>query len=436
MLALIFATSACDFLVANAIHASNDDRVRLKWLHLSLVVNLTVLGFFKYFAFFATELAQLITYLGGNASHLRLEIVLPVGVSFYTFQTMSYTIDVFHHRIAPSRDPVAYLSYIAFFPQLVAGPIERASHLLPQFTTVRAFNYPTAVLGCRLILWGFFKKLIVADSCGVFADDVFTEPSSGHGWTMMLGCVAFAFQIYGDFSGYSDIARGLAMTLGFDLMSNFHFPYFSRNPAEFWRRWHISLSTWFRDYVYLPLGGNRVQPYRRVFNLLVVFATSGLWHGANWTFLGWGLLNGLLVLPFAFRRKQSEIDSQPVESRKLQFQFAGMVKVLLTFMAISVTWIFFRSATISDASQFVRQMLSDSIAHPGGLIVALRRCILREQWTWAVCILVLAEAIACRGGSFQAIPRPLRWGLYLVMSSIVCWLAFYRDPSEFIYFQF
>jgi alginate O-acetyltransferase complex protein AlgI len=436
MLGLIFATSACDFFIAKAVHASDVEHVRRRWLQLSLLVNLTVLGFFKYYDFFAKELEQLIAFFGGTVSDLRLNIVLPVGVSFYTFQTMSYTIDVYHRRIAPTQDPVAYFSYIAFFPQLVAGPIERASHLLPQFTSDRQFSYKTAVHGCRLILWGFFKKLIVADSCSVFADEVFRDPLSQHGWTMMFGCTAFAFQIYGDFSGYSDIARGLAMTLGFDLMRNFNFPYFSRNPAEFWRRWHISLSTWFRDYVYFPLGGNRVQPCRRVVNLLVVFTTSGLWHGANWTFLTWGLLNGILVLPFAYRGKETAVGRRRMETFPAPGLIFNTVKVLLTFTAISATWILFRSATIGEAWVFLNRMVSDSIAHPGGLMVAIRRLIFREPSTWAIGFLVITEGLACRGVSFQAIPQPFRWGLYLIACSTICWLAFYRDASEFIYFQF
>jgi len=434
LLGLIAAACTCDFLVTLAINASEHEKVRHRLLLISMLFNLSVLGFFKYYNFFARELETLVRLLGGPIGDLRLDIILPVGVSFYTFQTMSYTIDVYRRRIQPIRDPVAYFAYVAFFPQLVAGPIERASHLLPQFVSVRHFSYATAVHGCRLILWGFFKKLIVADLCGEVVDQVFNDYSTQQGWVMLFACTGFAFQIYGDFSGYSDIARGLALTLGFDLMQNFKFPYFSRDPAEFWRRWHISLSTWFRDYVYLPLGGNRVGNCRRSVNIISVFAISGLWHGANWTFIAWGLLNGLLVLPFVLSQGRST--KKPVHQTGWQ-SLCELMSITLTFASICTTWILFRSANIGDAWMFTQRMFTECIDHPGGLLVAVRRFILREPSTWAVACLVLAEWYSYRQKfSFESVPRPIRWMLYLIMSSIVAWLAFYRDATEFIYFQF
>jgi alginate O-acetyltransferase complex protein AlgI len=253
LLLLIVATSGFDFCSAIQIEQSASESRRRAWLRASLVFNLSILGFFKYYNFFAGELEQLLKHTGlAEPGSLRLDIILPVGISFYTFQTLSYSVDVFNRKLPAARDPVLFFTYIAFFPQLVAGPIERATHLLPQFTAPRVFSHRDAVRSSRLLLWGFFKKLAVADSCAIVVDRIFTAPDQYSGWHLLAGAIAFSLQIYGDFSGYSDIARGTAGLLGVDLMENFRFPYFSQSPAEFWRRWHISLSTWFRDYVYIP----------------------------------------------------------------------------------------------------------------------------------------------------------------------------------------
>ena len=278
----------------------------------SVLVNIGFLGFFKYFNFFAESFAQAFTFLGRPIEAGRLSIILPVGISFYTFQTLSYSIDVYRKKLEPTRDAVAFFAFVSFFPQLVAGPIERATNLLPQFTRRRTITYEQSADGIRQILWGFFKKIVIADACAGQVSEIFSNYTSYNGSTLVLGAVLFAFQIYGDFSGYSDIAIGTARLFGFDLMRNFAFPYFSRDIAEFWRRWHISLSTWFRDYVYIPLGGSRGSTWNKIRNILIIFVLSGFWHGANWTFIIWGALNALYFIPLMLSRRNRQHTDQEI----------------------------------------------------------------------------------------------------------------------------
>ena len=297
-LMLIAFTSAASYLSGLWIGAAEEGK--RKWIMWGNVgINLLILGLFKYYDFFAQSFADL--FLGGQADGLLLGLVLPVGISFYTFQALSYSIDVYRGAVRPTRDVVAFFAYVAFFPQLVAGPIERASSLLPQFQTSRHFDYALGVDGLRQMLWGFFKKMVVADSCALYVDHAFADMQGANGATLAVGAVLFSIQIYGDFSGYSDIAIGCAKLFGIRLRRNFDVPYFSRDIAEFWRRWHMSLTSWFRDYVYIPLGGSRVGRWRVVINTFVIFLVSGLWHGANWTFVAWGAFHALLFLPLRRR---------------------------------------------------------------------------------------------------------------------------------------
>lgn len=433
LLGLIFVVSLSDFLISKQLEFTLAQRSRRLLLFASICINLGILGFFKYYNFFSQELGRLLESIGVDCNSLYLEVILPVGVSFYIFQTMSYTIDVYSKKLAPCHDAIAFFAYVAFFPQLVAGPIERATHLLPQFAKNRQFNYRKAVEGARLILWGFFKKLIVADSCAAFVDPVFANYGNESGWLLATALVFFAFQIYGDFSGYSDIARGLAMLLGFDLMINFNMPYFSRSPAEFWRRWHISLSTWFRDYVYIPLGGSRVSLARQCVNVLVVFTISGLWHGANWTFLIWGFLNGLLVMPSLLFKKDRRT-SEPLTFSSFLLQIGS---ILGTFTAICLTWLFFRSNSLHDAWQYLCLLSADIVEHPGGFIPVLRRILFREPAVFAILGLVITEMALSKWPDIaDRTPLIVRWLIYLVMTTAVVWIAFYRDATEFIYFQF
>jgi len=296
-LSLILFSTIVDYFVGHYLHKQEGANKRKLLLWTSIFVNLGFLGFFKYYNFFLDNFVQAFSFFGNTLNTNSLNIILPVGISFYTFQTLSYSIDIYRKKLKPTNDFVAFAAFVSFFPQLVAGPIERATNLLPQFKKQRHFDYINAVNGLKQILWGLFKKVVIADNCAVFVNIIFESPDDFSGSTLLLGAVFFAFQIYGDFSGYSDIAIGTSKLFGFKLMQNFAFPYFSRDIAEFWRRWHISLSTWFRDYLYIPLGGSRGSTLKQIRNVFIIFLVSGFWHGANWTFILWGFLNALYFLP-------------------------------------------------------------------------------------------------------------------------------------------
>ena len=353
-LSLISISIVCDFLIGQKIHSEGDKYKKKKWLRLSLIINLGMLGIFKYFNFFVDNFIDAFQFLGADLSHVSLKIILPVGISFYTFQTLSYTIDIYREKIKPSNDLIAFASFVSFFPQLVAGPIERASHLLPQFSIVHKFDYNKAVDGCRQILWGLFKKIVIADNCAEYVNIIFAQSNQLSGLILVLGAVFFAFQIYCDFSGYSDIAIGTSRLFGFDLKQNFAFPYFSRNVGEFWRRWHISLSTWFRDYLYIPLGGSKSNTIRNIF---IIFIVSGFWHGANWTFIIWGLLNAIFILPsvlFKNNRKYLDIVAQG----KYLPSIKEFTMMLSTFSLISFSWIFFRAENLTHAIGYIQNLFT------------------------------------------------------------------------------
>ena len=327
---LIAFTSLCSYLSGILIEKYRDRPRRAKTVNvLNIVVNLLILGVFKYYNFFVTSFADL--FLGGKTDGLLLKVILPVGISFYTFQALSYSIDVYRGKMEATRDVVQFFAYVSFFPQLVAGPIERATNLLPQFAKPRTFDYETGVDGMRQILWGLFKKMVVADNCAVYVDQVFSSGQAHSGCTILLAAVFFAFQIYGDFSGYSDIAIGTAKLFGIKLMRNFNVPYFSRDIAEFWRRWHISLTTWFRDYVYIPMGGSRCSKAKIIRNTLVIFLLSGFWHGANWTFIAWGVYHALLFLPLILLGKNRKYRDVVAENRFFP-TWKEASQMLLTFL--------------------------------------------------------------------------------------------------------
>ncbi len=321
-LSLIVFSSFVDYSVGVALSKTTLVRKRKALLWTSILINLGFLGFFKYFNFFAESFADAFTLFGRHMETSRLEILLPVGISFYTFQTLSYSIDVYKRKLEPTKDVVAFFAFVSFFPQLVAGPIERATNLLPQFYKKRHFVYARAVDGMRQILWGLFKKMVIADNCAEYANQIFNNYEDYSGSTLFLGALFFTFQIYGDFSGYSDIAIGTSRLFGFNLMQNFAFPYFSRDIAEFWRRWHISLSTWFRDYLYIPLGGSRGGTWMKVRNTFIIFIVSGFWHGANWTFIIWGFLNALYFLPLLIMKKNRVHTGR---RRKISAKFTGVL---------------------------------------------------------------------------------------------------------------
>ncbi|RYG41043.1 MAG: MBOAT family protein, partial [Chitinophagaceae bacterium] len=341
---LIFST-ALDYKCGLLIQESSSTRERKTWLWLSIVINLSFLGVFKYYDFFAVSFAETMSEIGFQVNPGLLQVILPVGISFYTFHGLSYVIDIYKGRIKAEKSIVDYSLFVSFFPLLVAGPIERATHLLPQLKTERKFNYANAVDGLRQILWGLFKKIVIADQCARTANVIFDNPDAYSGSTLALGAVLFAFQIYGDFSGYSDIALGSARLFGIELLQNFSFPYFSRNIAEFWRRWHISLSSWFRDYLYIPLGGSRGTTFKKVRNVFIIFIVSGFWHGANWTFIIWGLLNALYIMPSVLiGNNRNYLDT--VAGGKLLPDFREFFSMAITFGLTVLAWIFFRAESV------------------------------------------------------------------------------------------
>lgn len=433
-LLLIAFTSLCSYLSGIAIERSQarGSRRGARWYcGLNIGINLAILCLFKYYNFFMTEFAA--RFLDGDTSGMLVKLILPVGISFYTFQALSYTIDVYRNKLEATRDITAFFAYIAFFPQLVAGPIERATNLLPQFYTLHRFDYAAAVDGMRRILWGLFKKILVADTCAGIANEVFADFGNLPASSLLIGAIAFTFQIYGDFSGYSDIAIGTARLFGYDLMQNFRVPYFSRDIGEFWRRWHISLNTWFRDYLYIPLGGSRVAKHKVVRNTFVIFLVSGIWHGANWTFLAWGGYHAMLFLPLILlKRNRKNTDTVAADRRFPTFR--EMRAMALTFFLVMIGWILFRAQTISDAWLYIRRLFSASIfSKPVGYG--------REHDLWValamIVVMLTVEWIQRRrdhGMALGQVQSPvIRWAIYYAILVALC---FGKGVETFIYFQF
>ena len=359
MFLLIFST-LLDYFTGIKIYEAANKRKKSFWLWLSIIINLGFLCVFKYYNFFATSFSDGLSLLGIKSSLGSLQVILPVGISFYTFHGLSYIIDLYKNKIKPERNFIDYSVFVSFFPLLVAGPIERATHLLPQIQKKRAFNYSSAVDGLRQILWGLFKKIVIADNCAEYANYIFNHSASCSGSTLVLGAVFFTFQIYCDFSGYSDIALGTARLFGIDLLRNFAFPYFSRDIAEFWRRWHISLSSWFKDYLYIPLGGSKGGLWKNIRNTFIIFIVSGFWHGANWTFILWGLLNAIYIMPsIVFKTNRNNLDI--VAKGNYLPTIKEFFSILLTFSLTVFAWIFFRANNITHAFSFVSEIFSSSI---------------------------------------------------------------------------
>lgn len=362
-LSLILFSTIVDYTIGVLLSKQENVSKRKILLWSSIIINLGFLGFFKYYNFFLDNFKTAFTFLGGEISSSSLQIILPVGISFYTFQTLSYSIDVYKKKLEPTHDFIAFTAFVSFFPQLVAGPIERASNLLPQFYVKRKFEYSKAVDGLRQILWGLFKKIVIADNCAELANQIFNNSTEYSGSTLVLGALFFTFQIYGDFSGYSDIAIGTSRLFGFDLMRNFAFPYFSRDMAEFWRRWHISLSTWFRDYLYIPLGGSQGGMWMKIRNTFIIFIVSGFWHGANWTFVIWGLLNAIYFLPLLITNNNRN-NLHIVAEGKFLPSFTDFIKISITFSLTVLAWIFFRAENVSHAFSILAEIFSSSIFAP------------------------------------------------------------------------
>lgn len=435
-LILIGITSFCSWLSGVCIdklrNGTPEDtpeiKKKCKWIvGGNVALNLAILIFFKYFNFFVESFVTSFSLLGINVESPLLYIILPVGISFYTFQALSYTIDVYRKKLEPTYDMVAFFAFVSFFPQLVAGPIERATNLLVQFYKPRSFTYPDAVNGVRQMLWGFFKKIVIADNCAIVVNDVFANYNSYSASTLLLGAILFSFQIYGDFSGYSDIAIGTARLFGITLKQNFNYPYFSRNIIDFWRRWHISLNTWFIDYVYIPLGGSREGMPKHVRNIFIVFFLSGLWHGANWTFITWGIYHALLFIPLLLLSR----------GNNKQTGFAKpVISMFITFLFVTVGWIIFRADTLSMAWNYMSGLLSDSLFTIPKVSGANNVTALISLFF--IFILLLVEWInrnkPC-GLDLCNVPNLfIRYSFYsLIIASIY---FFGADASNFIYFQF
>ncbi|MBO4612742.1 MAG: MBOAT family protein [Bacteroidaceae bacterium] len=419
-LSLIAITSAASYASGIALsHFDKRPRTRRIITISNIVLNLGILGVFKYFNFFAESFSCLLTAFGLKADTPTLNLILPVGISFYTFQALSYTIDVHRRQLKATRDIVAFFAYISFFPQLVAGPIERATHLLPQMLQPRTFNHTIAVDGLRQMLWGFFKKMVVADTCAMAVDIIWQSPGEQSALVLAIGAFLFAIQIYGDFSGYSDIAVGCAHLFGIDLMQNFRTPYFSRSLADFWRRWHISLMTWLRDYVYIPLGGSHCSRKLQLRNTLVVFLLSGLWHGAAWTFILWGLYHGLLVSveKALFGRKSS------------------VLQLPLTFLLVCIGWIIFRADNLQTLMDYLTGLTYLETFTDIHSLTMGKTAIL-----WSV-FLLAAEWLGRKGRHALDLTNrgilsytAVRWAVYyLLLILIVFW---HGEQQTFIYFQF
>lgn len=432
-LLLIAASSIIDYGVGKGLSVTEDLQKRKWLLSLSVVSNLGLLCFFKYFNFFIDSFTASFTLFGFEMESRSLNIILPVGISFYTFQTLSYTIDIYKKNLEPSKSWVEFFTFVSFFPQLVAGPIERAGNLLPQFSRNRTFCYNQAVSGLQLMLWGFFKKIVIADRLSVFVDHVFNNPSDAYGLTVVLGTVFFAFQIYCDFSAYSDIAIGTARLFGFDLMTNFRTPYFSTSMKEFWGRWHISLSTWFRDYVYIPLGGNRVNTFFWVRNMMITFVISGLWHGASFNFIIWGFIHGLVIVI------EGLLGKWYTGSVKLPVFF----KWALTFSLVCLGWVFFRAATLSDSMLLLSNMtegwqeqLQNPAAVFSGLLLSSYDLIVLFS---SLVILFVTDAFIGQediNSLLNRIPGKVRYAVYYGLAGWIVFMGVYDLSPGFIYFQF
>ena len=425
---LVFSTFL-DYFTALKIEKSEKEIPRKIWFWISIGINLGFLGIFKYYNFFAVSMANMLHSIGFEANPLLLKLILPVGISFYTFHGLSYVIDIYYKRITAERNFVDYSLFVSYFPLLVAGPIERATHLLPQVKVTRKFNFDQAKSGIYQILWGLFKKVVIADTCAMYANAIFDNYQSMNSLSLVLGAFYFAFQIYGDFSGYSDIALGVSKLFGIDLLRNFNYPYFSRDIAEFWRRWHISLSSWFRDYVYIPLGGSKGSKGKQIRNVFVIFLLSGFWHGANWTFLAWGAINALYFLPLlVLNKNRTNIDSVAID-----FSLASVKtiwQILSTFILTCFTWIFFRSSSIAMALDYIKRIFTQ------GKFV--EQYLNNERYNYEIVLLILLFiGIEWR---FRNQIEPLS-GRYSWVKVAFCLigivvLGVFSDYKSFIYFQF
>jgi D-alanyl-lipoteichoic acid acyltransferase DltB (MBOAT superfamily) len=425
---LVFSTFL-DYFTGIQIEKSNSEKGRKFWFWLSILVNLGFLGIFKYYNFFANSFAEMFTAFGFKASPILLNVILPVGISFYTFHGLSYVIDIYYKRIKAEYNFIDYSLFVSYFPLLVAGPIERATHLLPQVKVKREFNYETAKEGIYQIIWGLVKKVVIADTCAVYANAIFDNYSSMNSFSLILGAIYFAFQIYGDFSGYSDIALGVSKLFGLDLLRNFNYPYFSRDIAEFWRRWHISLSSWFRDYLYIPLGGSKGGLWMKIRNTFIIFIVSGFWHGANWTYIVWGFINAVYFLPLLL----SNSNRNNIDSVVLKWNLDSirvLFSILTTFLLTCVAWVFFRAKTIMDAVLYLKRIFTTrDFAF---------QYLDNERYNYELLLMIGVFVLVEWNNRMKVEPISGKKSMLKMALAILAIIAFgtYSDYKEFIYFQF
>ncbi|MFT4670117.1 MAG: alginate O-acetyltransferase complex protein AlgI [Flavobacteriaceae bacterium] len=428
-LALIGLSTCVDYFVGLALEKEEDKRQRKLLVAASVAVNIGMLGFFKYYNFFVDSWINAWANLGVEMHAWTLQIILPVGISFYTFQTLSYTFDIYRKKLQPTRNFINFAAFVAFFPQLVAGPIERASNLLPQFSVKRLFNFERAKSGLHLIIWGLFKKVVIADSCATYVNTIFENYQDVNSLTLLLGVIYFGFQIYGDFSGYTDIAIGTARLFGFELTRNFNYPYFSRDIAEFWRRWHITLFSWFKDYLYIPLGGSRGGKTKQIRNVFIIFLVSGLWHGANWTIIIWSALHAVFFLPLLLSKRNRKHLSQVAEKRFIP-SFKEIVQIITTFSLVTLAWVFFRSENLSVAIDYYKRLFLDLNFNVELLII--------ERYSVEMLLLIGIFIIIewfhrCKEHPFFG---RFKWLKLAAVVAMILTLGVYTENQQFIYFQF
>ena len=423
---LLMLSTALDYAYGFWVASPIRKKAKL-FLWLSIINNLGILAVFKYYNFFAVQIQSGLEQLGLYTNPVLLQVALPIGISFYTFHGMSYVIDIYRGQQKPVKNFVDYAVFVSFFPLLVAGPIERANHLLPQVQKPRRFDYAQAVDGCRLMIWGFFKKVVIADSLAPIVNDIFANYNQQDSSTLILGMIYFSFQIYGDFSGYSDIALGTAKLFGFELLSNFKFPYFSRDVAEFWRRWHISLSSWFRDYLYIPLGGSKNGKFKAIRNTFIIFLVSGFWHGASWNFIAWGFIHACAFLPLLLLNRNRKFITDVVAQETLLPTFKEFMQMFITFAFVTFAWLFFRMSSVESAFEILHKIVN-GISHLS--VPAFKSFLIYPI------VLILLDWVNRKQNRTYHFGPP-RFELYFVFPIMILTLIYHStNQSEFIYFAF
>lgn len=424
---LLMFSTGLDYLAGLMMQKATSEENRKFWFWLTITVNIGFLGVFKYYNFFVDSFANLLQGFGFEVHFWTLSVILPVGISFYTFHGLSYVIDIYKKRIEPEHNFVEYALFVSYFPLLVAGPIERATHLLPQIKQKRNFDYHKAIQGVKQIIWGIFKKVVVADNCAFFVNQIFNNTAGYSAGELWLGSILFAFQIYGDFSGYSDIALGTSKLFGIDLLRNFNFPYFSKDIADFWRRWHISLSTWFRDYLYIPLGGSKGSKWQRVRNTFIIFLVSGFWHGANWTFIIWGLIHAILFMPLLLANTNRS------SLHQLAYSYRDIPKILLTFLFVCIAWVFFRADNLTEAWTYIVGMFDLTSVEVDLFYKNAKYSLISLICLTSVSWLVFTEWQNVKKNNYEI---QLTKGNLLVLLLMIFFMGAFKNQMSFIYFQF